>query len=296
VIQVFVNGLVNGAVLALMAISLTLIFSILRVPHFGLGGIFVWGAFVAYFAVTAWKLHFLVAMLVAAVSMAAFGVLIEKAAFRRLRAATEDAMFVSAIGVLIALENGALLMWGGETQSVPVPEALSTVLSIRGVVYLPLTRVLIFVIAALAFPGLYVYVRTTRMGKAMRAVAQDPVAARLLGVPIDRVASHTFALGSGMAGLAGAIVGAAFTFNFEMGSPAILKAFVVVVLGGLGSVAGAIVGGFILGVVDSVTLTYVTSQFKQLVAFSVLILVLVIRPSGLFGQRALRADGQGGHR
>jgi branched-chain amino acid transport system permease protein len=126
----------------------------------------------------------------------------------------------------------------------------------------------------------------------MRAVAQDPVAARLLGVPIDRVASWSFAFGSGMAGLGGALVGATFTMSFDMGSPIILKAFVVVVLGGLGSVGGAIAGGLLLGVVDSLTLTYVTSQFKQLVAFSLLILVLVLRPSGLFGQRALRADVQ----
>jgi branched-chain amino acid transport system permease protein len=199
---------------------------------------------------------------------------------------------VSAIGVLIALENGALLLWGSETLSVPVPEPLQTVFSIGGVVYMPAMRIVIFAVAAVSFAALHLFVRWTRIGKAMRAVAQDAVAARLLGVPIDRVAIATFATGSGMAGLAGAIVGAAFTFNFEMGSLAILKAFVVVVLGGLGSVAGAIIGGFVLGVVDSLTLTYVTSQFKQLVAFGVLIVVLVLRPSGLFGQRSLRADLQ----
>ena len=123
------------------------------------------------------------------------------------------------------------------------------------------------------------------MGKAMRAVAQNRVAARLLGVPIDRVASYTFALGSAMAGVAGALVGTAFTFTFDMGSMSILKAFVVVVLGGLGSVGGAIVGGFLLWVVDSFTLTFLTSEYKNLVSFSLLILVLVFRPSGIFGQR-----------
>jgi branched-chain amino acid transport system permease protein len=292
VLQVLANGLVNGAILALMAISLTIIFSIMRVPHFGLGGIFVWGAFVAYFAVVRFGVPFIAAMLVAAASMAVLGVIVEKLAFTRLRGASEDAMFVSAIGVLIALENGALLLWGSETLSVPVPEPLQTVFSIGGVVYMPAMRIVIFAVAAVSFAALHLFVRWTRIGKAMRAVAQDAVAARLLGVPIDRVAIATFATGSGMAGLAGAIVGAAFTFNFEMGSLAILKAFVVVVLGGLGSVAGAIIGGFVLGVVDSLTLTYVTSQFKQLVAFGVLIVVLVLRPSGLFGQRSLRADLQ----
>ena len=289
-LQVLANGLVNGAILALMAISLTIIFSILRVPHFGLGGVFVWGAFAAFFAVTRFGLPFWLGVLGAAVSMALLGVVIERLAFRQLRAATEEAMFVSAIGVLIAMENGALLLWGGTTQSVPIPEGLRFVLSIGGVVYLPAMRVVIFVVTGLAFLGLHLYVKTTRMGKAMRAVAQDRVAARLLGVPIDRVASWTFALGSGMAGLAGALVGAAFTFNFEMGSLSVLKAFVVVVLGGIGSVAGAILGGFLLGVVDSYTLTYVTSQYKQIVAFSILIAVLVLRPSGIFGQRSLRAD------
>jgi len=292
-LQVLANGLVNGAILALMAISLTIIFSIMRVPHFGLGGVFVWGAFAAFFAVTRFALPFWLGVLGAAVSMALLGVVIERLAFRQLRDATEEAMFVSAIGVLIAMENGALLLWGGTTQSVPIPEGLRLVLSIGGVVYLPAMRVVIFVVTGLAFLGLRLYVKTTRMGKAMRAVAQDRVAARLLGVPIDRVASWTFALGSGMAGLAGALVGAAFTFNFEMGSLSVLKAFVVVVLGGIGSVAGAILGGFLLGVVDSYTLTYVTSQYKQIVAFSILIAVLVLRPSGIFGQRSLRADAPG---
>ena len=291
-IQVLANGLVDGAILALVAISLTIIFSILRVPHFGLGGVLVWGAFVAYFGVTRFGLNLGIAALAAALGMALFGVVIEKLAFSRLRGATEDAMFVSAIGVLLALENGALLLWGSEGRSIPVPGALQGVVTIPGIVYLPSMRILIFVVTAAAFIGLQLYVTRTRMGRAMRAVAQDPVAARLLGVPIDRVASWSFAFGSGMAGLGGALVGATFTMSFDMGSPIILKAFVVVVLGGLGSVGGAIVGGLLLGVVDSLTLTYVTSQFKQLVAFSLLILVLVLRPAGLFGQRVLRADVQ----
>jgi branched-chain amino acid transport system permease protein len=289
VLQVLANGLVNGAVLALIAISLTIIFSILRVPHFGLGGVFVWGAFVA-FAATERGLPFAAAVPVAALAMALVGVIIERLAFRSLRAATEEAMFVSAIGVLIAMENAALLIGGGETRSVPVPESLGFVVSFGGLVYLPAMRVLICAVTVLAFTALIVFVRTTRTGKAMRAVAQDRVAARLLGIPIDRIASWTFAIGSGLAGLAGALVGAAFTFNFEMGSLSILKAFVVVVLGGLGSVAGALVGGLVLGVVDSVTLTYLTSEYKQLVAFGLLILVLVLRPAGLFGQRSPRAD------
>ena len=287
-LQVLANGIVQGAVLALVAISLTIIFSILRVPHFGLGGIFVWGAFAGFFARQAGA-PFWLAMAAAAVSMAVLGVLIEWVAFRRLRAATEDAMFVSAIGVLIALQNGALLLFGGETRSIEAPSALQFVVSFGGV-YMPAMRVAILVLTVVAFTALLVFVRTSRMGKAMRAVAQDRVAARLLGVPIDRIASWTFAIGSGLAGLAGALVGTAFTFNFEAGELAILKAFVVVVLGGLGSVAGAFVGGFVLGIVDSLTLTYVTSEFKQLVSFGVLIFVLVLRPSGLFGQRAQRAD------
>ncbi len=290
--QVIVNGLVNGAIFALIAVSLTLVFSILRVPHFGLGGVLVWGAFVAHTLVTRLGVNFWVALVGAALSMAVLGVAVEWLAFRRLRGASEDAMFVAAVGVLIALENAAFLLWGDATQSIPVPPVLRTVVSLGGVVYLPGTRLLIFVVAALAYVGLHLYVKKTRMGKAMRAVAQDRVAARLLGVPINRVAVSTFAIGSGLAGLAGAIVGATFSFNFETGALAILRAFVVVVLGGLGSVAGTIVGGVILGVVDSFTQTYLTSQFKQLVGFSVLIVVLVLRPSGLFGQRAARADLQ----
>lgn len=288
-IQIVVNGLVNGAILALMAICLTIIFSILRVPHFGLGGVFVWGAFTAYLAATGFGLDLASATLLAAAAMALLGVVIEKLAFKGLRGASEDAMFVSAIGVLIALENAALLIWGSDTRSIPA-EGLAFVLAVPGYFYLPATRMVIFAVVTAAFFALYLFVKKTRMGKAMRAVSQNSEAARLLGVPIDRVASWTFALGSGMAGVAGALVGAAFAFNFEMGSLSVLNAFVVVVLGGLGSVAGAIVGGFTLGVLDSFTLTYVTSQYQHLVAFGILFLVLVVRPSGLFGQKRLRAD------
>jgi branched-chain amino acid transport system permease protein len=283
-IQVLVNGLVNGALLALMAISLTVIYSILRVPHFGLGGVFVWGAFSAYFIVTLLKMNFWIAMLLSAAGMAILGVAIEKAAFKRLRGAGEDAMFVSAIGVLIVLENAALLLWGDQAHSIPVPQ-LDFTFTFGGIIRLPAMRVVIVFITTLAILGLHFYVKKTRMGKAMRAVAQSRVAARLLGVPIDRVASFIFALGSAMAAVAGTLVGAAFTFNYEMGSLSILKAFVVVVLGGLGSVPGAIVGGVVLGVIDSFTLTYITSQYKHLVSFSLLILVLVIRPTGIFGQK-----------
>jgi branched-chain amino acid transport system permease protein len=290
-LQVVTNGLVNGAIFALIAVSLTLIFSILRVPHFGLGGVLVWGAFVAHLTVTRLGWNFWLALALAALSMALLGVVVERLAFHRLQGASEEAMFVAAIGVLIVLENAAFLIFGDATQSIPVPDELRPVYTV-GRVYLPATRLLIFAVTILAYLGLYLYVKKTRMGKAMRAVAQDRMAARLLGVPIGRVAALTFAVGSGLAGLAGAIVGAAFTFNFETGTLAILRAFVVVVLGGLGSVAGTVVGGVILGVVDSFTQTYVTSEFKQLVGFSVLILVLVLRPSGLFGQRAVRADLQ----
>jgi branched-chain amino acid transport system permease protein len=293
VIQVIANGLVNGAILALIAISLTIIFGIFRVPHFGLGGIFVWGAFAAFFAERAGA-PFAVSIVIAGLATAGLGWVIDRLVFRPLRGATEDAMFVAAIGVLGALDNAALLLFGSDTRSIPIPDSLSTVVSVQGVVYLPLMRVMILVLAAVTFVLLYLFVKLTPIGKAMRAVAQDAAAARLLGIPIERVAGYTFALGSAMAGMAGAIVGAALTFNFETGSLAILKAFVVVVLGGLGSVPGAILGGVVLGIVESVTVTYVTSQFKQLVAFGLLILVLVIRPAGLLGQRSLRADATAG--
>jgi branched-chain amino acid transport system permease protein len=286
-IQVLVNGLVNGAILTLMAISVTIIFGVLRVPHFGLGGIFVWGAFITYFAGTTLGLNFLTAMLFSATLTAILGVVIEKTAFKRLRGATEDAMFVSAIGVLIALENGAHLIWGEQTRSIPFP-LLNFVLSIPGVLYLPAMRVLIFMVVGLVTLGLHFYVKKTKMGKAMRAVAQNRIASCLLGVPIDRVASYTFAFGSAMAGMAGALVGTAFTFSFDMGTMSVLKAFVVVVLGGLGSIGGAIIGGFILGIIDSLTLTFLTSQYKYLVSFSLIILVLVLRPSGIFGQKLSR--------
>jgi len=287
--QVVANGLVNGAILALFALSVTIIFSILRVPNFGLGGVFVWGAFLAYVVVVQLRMNFVVGAAVALVGAALLGLVVERFAFRRLRTASEEAMFVSAIGVLIIMENAAYLVWGGDTYSMPVA-GLDFRVSLGGLAFLPATRVMLLVVATCAFAGLHLLIRRSRMGKAMRAVAQDRVAASLLGIPIDRVAATTFALGSGMAGLAGALVGATFSFTFEIDGLSGLKAFVAVVLGGLGSVLGAIAGGFILGLIDSFTQTYLTSEYKQVVAFGMLILVLAIRPAGLFGERGFRAD------
>lgn len=289
-LQVLLNGLVNGAIYSLVAVSVTLIFSILRIPHFGLGGVMVWGAFLAYVAV-GFRFGFVWAVGLAALATAILGVVAERLAFRKLRGASEDAMFVSAIGILIVLENSAFLVWGMDSRSIPV-EGLDFVISIGGV-YLPATRALILVVATAAFLALHVYVRKTKTGKAMRAVAQHPAAAQLLGIPIDRIATFTFAIGSGLAGAAGALVGATFSFTPDMGGPSVVKAFVAVVLGGLGSVLGAIVGGIGLGLIDSLTQMYLSSEFKQAVSFGLLIVVLILRPWGLFGQRSMRADTTG---
>ena len=280
--QQVINGLVIGSIYAMVALGLTLIFGILHIGNFAHGQLYMLGAFATYWLVTLWGWNIWSSMLVAMGSMALLGIVLERVVFRPVYSAPHINGLIVALGLFIALENIALILWGGEERTLPSPYATKviTLLSIS----LTLQRLLVFIISILLIFILYLFIQRTKMGKAIRAVAQDPEVSRLMGIPIHRISATVFAVSSALAAAAGALVGPIFCVFPAMGVTPILKAFVVIVLGGMGSIPGAIFGGFILGIAESLGAGYLSSEYKDAFAFAALILVLMVKPSGLFGK------------
>jgi branched-chain amino acid transport system permease protein len=214
--------------------------------------------------------------------MALLGMFLERVVFRPVHSAPHINGLIVALGLFIALENIAFILWGGDERTLPSPYATRMV-ALLGI-SLTIQRLLVFFVSIALIFLLYLFIQKTKVGKAVRAVAQDPEVARLMGIPIYRISSMVFAVSSALAAAAGALVGPIFCVFPDMGVIPILKAFVVIVLGGMGSIPGAISGGFILGVAESLGAGYISSEYKDAFAFAALILVLMLKPSGLFGR------------
>lgn len=281
------NGLQLGLVYALIAVGYTMIYGILKLINFAHGDVFMVGAFLAYFGFTAWHLPWPVAILVAMAVCSLLGMGIERLAYRplRVKGAPKIAALITAIGVSFFIEYFTSLnfVFGPDYRLVPrvLPDQRWQLggIAITNVQVLVLATVLVLV-ALLQY-----IVYRTKIGKAMRAVSQDADAARLMGIDVDRVIAFTFALGSALAAAAGALFAMAYPqVHPFMGIMPGLKAFTAAVLGGIGSLPGALLGGLIMGQVEVLTAAYITTDFRDAIAFSILILVLLFRPSGLLGK------------
>lgn len=281
--QQLINGIVLGSTYGLMAIGLTILFGILNIINLAHGEIYMLGAFVAYFLIVLWEVDFFVALLAAAVAMGVLGVVAERLVFRPLRGKDEINYFIVSVGLLIFLQNMALLFWGTEPRSMGRPQASETLMI--GEVIVTVQRFYAVLIAVGVIVGLHFFIKHSRIGKAMRAMEQDQEAALTVGVSINEVSSFTFFLGSALAGTAGALMGSIFIVSPVMGFGPLLKAFVIVIFGGLGSIMGAIVGGLILGLTEVLGGSYISSAYQDAFAFIILILVLSFKPTGLFGKR-----------
>lgn len=280
--QQLVNGLVTGGIYALIAVGLTMIFGILDIVNFAHGELFMVGAYLTYvFAVHA-QFPFFVAVLVAVAAAALIGALVELVIFRPVRFTTPLNSIIVSMGLSIILSNGALLLFTATPRALASP--VTGALNVGGVI-VTWDRILIFAVAAVLFTGLTLYVRRTWMGTAMRAVAQDLTAAQLVGININGVSRATFVISVALAASAGALVGPLIVLQPTMGGLPVLKAFAVVILGGIGSVPGAIAASLLLGTVEQFTAAFISNGLKDFVSFAILILVLMIRPTGLFGQK-----------
>ncbi len=282
-LQHALNALILGGTYALLGIGLTLIFGIMRVVNFTHGELYSFGAYMMFMWVMLAGANFFLALLLAIVLGVALGAVLEVLLLRRLRGADIDTTMLVMIGAWIALQNLEQFAWSGVAKSIDTPFPASPL--VLGPVSLSWSRLFVFVVALALIVGSYALISRTRLGKAMRATFQDRETAALMGVEIDFIHTATFALGSGLAAAAGALLGPVFVVYPTMGDLASLKAFAIVILGGLGSIPGATVGGFILAFMEELGAGYVSSGFRDGMGFLLIIVILILKPTGLFAQR-----------
>lgn len=284
-IQQLVNGISLGSIYALIALGYTMVYGIIKLINFAHGDVFMIGSFIGFYAIAKWELGFFPALLLAMLVCAIFGVLIERIAYKRLRNATRIAALITAIGVSLLIEYTTIFFRGA--QPAAYPEVFKNKsLDIFGV-QISNTSILILSVAVVLMILLQFIVHKTKIGKAMRAVSHDADAARLMGINVDNTISATFAIGSALAGAAGVIFGVYYTkIDPLMGVIPGVKAFIAAVLGGIGIIPGAMVGGMLLGVVESLVSALGFSLWRDAAAFVILILILIFRPSGIFGKNA----------
>jgi branched-chain amino acid transport system permease protein len=281
-LQHLLNALILGGTYALLGIGLTLIFGIMRVVNFTHGELYAFGAYMVYFFAMVLGVNFFLALILAVLLGIALGGLIEVALLRRLRDASIDTTMLVMIGAWIVMQNAEQLAWSGVAKSIVTPFPEQPL--VLGPVSVSWTRVFVFAVATLLIVGAQLLIQRTRLGKAMRATFQDRDTSALMGVNINAVYTATFALGSGLAAAAGALLGPVFVVTPTMGNLAALKAFAIVILGGLGNIKGATVGGFILAFVEEIGAGYVSSGYRDAMGFLLIIIVLVLKPTGLFAR------------
>ena len=282
--QQLVNGLAVGSIYALIALGYTMVYGTIKLINFAHGDVYMMGAFIGYFAVMVLKMNVFVALLVAMVACAVLGVVIERVAYKPLRNSTRVAALITAIGVSYLLENAMSYFFGAESSPFPSDFGTETI-TLFGDVSVNGKQILIFGVTVVLMALLQFIVRYTKMGKAMRAVAVDEQAAQLMGIDVDGVISFTFALGSALAGIAGVLVGVYYnTISTTMGITVGLKAFVAAVLGGIGSIPGAMVGGYLIGLLETMVSFFGYSPYRDGVVYFLLFIILIVLPAGLFGK------------
>jgi len=290
--QQLINGLTLGGVYALIALGYTMVYGILELINFAHGEIYMLGAylgiiFLAFFTaigLTSYSitLSLILTFVLSVIFCSSYGFAIEKIAYKPLRKAPRLSPLISAIGVSIFLQNYVMITQGATDRVFPhLFEDTGFEISGTRVTYI---QFFIIIVSAVLMMFLHLFIKKTRMGKAMRAVAQDKGMASLVGINVDTVISVTFVIGSGLAAVAGLMVATYYGLvNYSIGYIAGIKAFTAAVLGGIGSIPGAMFGGILLGLVESLSAGYISSEYKDAYAFIILIIILLIKPSGLFG-------------
>jgi branched-chain amino acid transport system permease protein len=291
--QYTVEGLTIGAFYALVALGYTMVYGIIRLINFAHGDVFMVGAFIGWTVlVTLLGVHWALAaalfaaLAVALVGSGALGVLIDRVAYQPLLAAPRLSILITALGVSLALENGVLLLYG--PGFLTYPHLISTAGFAIGGVQISWVQTAMFVVSLALMFALYVFVHRTTIGTAMRALAVDQDAARLMGIDVERIIQLTFFIGSLLAAAAGVMEGLYYTqISFYMGFLVGLRAFTAAVLGGIGNIPGAMAGGLLIGLLEAYSAGYLSSRWTDVFVFLVLIGVLFVKPTGLFGERVV---------
>lgn len=279
-LQHLLNGFVLGSTYALLGIGLTLIFGIMKVVNMAHGELYTLGAYAAFGFVSLLGLNYFGAVLVAALVGLAAGAAIEWLLLRRRNLASVDEVMLIMIGVMIVMQNAELLAWGGVAKAVPTPFPQEPI--VLGPVAVSPLRLFVMGTALVLLVAFYLLIERSRLGLSMRATFQDKDAAKIVGVNVSRIYTLTFALGSCLAAVAGALLAPVFVANPTMGDLASLKAFAIVILGGLGNLIGAALGGFALALIEEFGAAYVSTAYRDAIGFLVILGVMVLRPQGLF--------------
>jgi branched-chain amino acid transport system permease protein len=278
-IQALLNGFGLAVVYILVALGLTLIFSILEVINFAHGEFYMLGGFAAYYLSAVGGLNYVATLVLAMLLVGLAGVVAERLVFRHLRGKTLNAFIVS-LGLLWVLQATAQLSFGVLDKS--VPSAVSGIVRLGGVI-VSRERMFVILTAVALIVGLYLFLKFTRTGQAMRAVAQDAEAAALQGVNIERTSALGFGIGCALAGAAGALLAPIFAVSPTMGALPVVKAFIIIIVGGMGSLPGAVLGGLLLGAVEGVGTLFMSSAAVNILGFLMVIAILLLRPRGLLG-------------
>lgn len=278
--QTIINGIMLGSVYAMVALGLTLIYGILEIPNFAHGALYMIGAFIAFFCMTSLGVSYWIALAVSLAALFVMGMVIEQFIYRPFYKQPHVSSFIVAVGLILIMENGALVLWGADFRRIPPPK--SGILNVLGIT-VTYQRLIVILFAALLIIAIHLFIKKTRLGAAIEATSQNREGAQLMGINTSFVGQVTFGLGTALAAVAAVLVAPILLISATMGESVIAMAFVIIILGGMGSFIGAVVGGYIIGLLETLVSTYVTSYYVEALIFGVLVLVLAVKPTGLFG-------------
>ncbi|MCD8018636.1 MAG: branched-chain amino acid ABC transporter permease [Clostridiales bacterium] len=284
-ISYLLNGISLGSVYAIIALGYTMVYGIAKMLNFAHGDVIMIGCYIVFTLMTGMGLNPLLSILLAIVGCTILGVCIEKIAYKPLRKATPLAVLITAIGVSYFLQNFALLLFGSDTKSFTSVVQMEPIRLAEGRLVISGVTIVTVILCIVIVIALVLFTKKTRAGQAMLAVSEDKDAAQLMGVNVNQTISLTFAIGSGLAAVAGVLLCSAYpTLSPYTGSMPGIKAFTAAVFGGIGSIPGAFIGGLLLGVIEILGRAYISSQLSDAIVFAVLILVLLIKPTGILGK------------